>query len=856
MRKAWIILALLPVICFCQAPSSEDKKVTVLLTNISLEEAITIINISYGVQISYSDDVVPAQTMINLRIEDETLPQALEKLLKPYALTYKIVSGRRYVLQKIKPAITQTLRGTIVDVVTRAPIPGATVTLQNVSPLTGVTSDDRGDFRLINIPVGRHSIIISCIGYDPRTITGLLLTSGKELVMSIALSEATTSMNEIVVTGLKNDGIPGDGVAVTSSRTFSIEESKRFAGSLGDPARMASNYAGVTSASDDNNSLVVRGNTPRGILWRIDGIEVPNPNHFATEGSSSGVISVISPNMVSGVDFLTGAFPAQYGNALSAVFDVGLRNGNNEKREHSFQMGLTGIEASTEGPFKQYGSSYLVDCRYSILSILNKLGADLNSAGQYKDYQDVSFKLNFPTKRGGSFSMFGIGGKSKSTKSDTTVIDNYISNIGVLGLTYRDMINEKTSIQSSLSFSGTLISNFREVSGLSAGTIGTEESYSKSYFRVLVSVRRKITNRYFIEGGAIVSQLRYNFFLKTINPNNSAYPVIVNFNERDNDRTFITQGFIYARQYFSSRVFGFYGFHYMRFSLTDDQSLEPRVGLRYQTSDNSSLSFAYGKHSRIENLQYYLARDHQAGGNEVQINKNLGFTRADHIVLSYDHALAKYHRLKIEAYYQQLYNAPVQTDPSMIYSTINEDTGFITDSLINKGKGRNYGLEVSLDRSFNNGFYYLFNGTAFNSSFAVNDQLYKNTAYDGNYSVHALFGKEFELNKNSFGINVKITQAGGKRYVPIDLQKSIQEKRQIHDWDKAFDEQLPSYFRSDIQLVYKVNRPKYSFECRLDIQNVTNHKNAAWYFYDPVDESVKLQRQVGIVPLLSCRIDF
>ena len=334
--------------------------------------------------------------------------------------------------------------------------------------------------------------------------------------------------------------------------------------------------------------------------------------------------------------------------------------------------------------------------------------------------------------------------------------------------------------------------------------------------------------------------------------------MITNFSASEHGRSYIAQGFLYARQYFSSSLFGFYGFHFLRFGLTSDYSLEPRAGLRWQVSNNKTLSLAYGKHSRVENLQYYLARNHQAGGNEVQVNKNLGFTRAHHVVLSFEQALAFHHRLKVETYYQQLYNVPMQTDPAAIYSTLNEDTGFITDSLINKGSGRNYGVELSLEKSFSNNIYYLINGSLFQSRFALEHKPEMNTAYDGNYSIHLLGGKEFEVSskRNRLGLNMKVTQAGGRRYVPIDLAKSVAENRQVHLWDEAFSHQLPAYFRTDFQLVYKINRQRYAFEWRLDIQNLTNHKNAAFYYYDPSTQSIKLKNQVGIVPLLSCRVDF
>lgn len=844
---------------YAQPADVSEKKATIQVSNISLAEALTIMAISYGVQFSYSDDIVPTESIVSLDIRQENLTVTLEKLLTPFELTFKIVNRNRVVLRKTSGTLTQTIRGTVTDNVTHSPLPGATIIVASSDPVIGTTTDEHGKFRIDSVPIGRITLVVSSVGYDTRTLPGILLGSGKELVLHIALSESVTQMNEVVITAMKNNGIPGDGVAVTSSRTFSVEETKRFAGSMGDPARMASAFAGVTGGNDENNSLVVRGNSPRGILWRVEGVEIPNPNHFTTEGSSSGVVGVLSPNMISGVDFLTGAFPAQYGNALSAVFDISLREGNNEKREHSLQTGLSGLEVSTEGPFtREHPSSYLVNYRYSTLSVLDQLGFDLNEAGQYKDYQDLSFKVNYPTARAGTFSLFGIGGKSKSVRNNTSIIDNNSSDMGVLGLCYKHMMNEKTYLQGSLSYSGTKIFNAREVNDTDTGPFSVSESYSKFNTRALLSVRRKITNRYFAEAGAIVSQLDYNFYLRTIDPVNGSYPVVINFSERERGNTFIAQGFLYARQYFSQALFGFYGAHFIRFALTGDYSFEPRAGLRWDVSENRSFSLAYGKHGRIENLQYYLARDHQSGGNEIQINKDLGFTRANHLVFSYDETLSPSHRFKIETYYQQLYNAPVQTDPTSVYATLNEDSGFVTDSLINKGRGKNYGIELSLEKSFSHNFYYLINGAVFNSSFTIDNQPERNTAYAGNYSIHLLGGKEFEVNRrqNRVGVNLKITQTGGRRYVPIDLERSIEENRQVHNWSEAFEHQLPAYFRTDFQLVYKINRQRYSFEWRLDVQNLTNHRNAGWYYYDVAEQSVKLKKQIGIVPLLSCRIDF
>ncbi len=355
-----------------------------------------------------------------------------------------------------------------------------------------------------------------------------------------------------------------------------------------------------------------------------------------------------------------------------------------------------------------------------------------------------------------------------------------------------------------------------------------------------------------------MSKLNYDFFLRNINPGNSSYQIITNFSEEDHDYTTIAQAFLYARQYFSPKLFAFYGLHFLRFALTRDYSVEPRAGLRWLLTPEKSLSIAYGKHSRIENLQYYLARDHQSGGNEVQINRNLRFTRAHHVTVSYEQVLANAHKVKLETYYQQLYNAPVQTDPASIYTSINEDTGFVTDSLINNGNGKNYGIEASFERSFSNDLYYLANASVFQSTFSIPGQPEKNTSYNANYSVHFLAGKEFSLSndRRRFGVNLKISAAGGKRYIPIDLVKSIAERRQVYQWDAAFDKQLPNYFRTDFQFVYRVNRKRHTVEWRLDIQNLTHHRNDAYFYYDVASESIRLIRQVGLVPLLSCRFEF
>lgn len=847
-----IVLMLIPLLCHSQG--KDGKNVTIMLNDISLAEALTVLSISYDVSFSYSDDIIPSNQIITLAVQGEPLQDVLDKLLSPFGIGYK-VSRKRIILRKSGSSHVQTIRGTVTDQITGAPIPGVTIALAGTAPLMGASSNAEGEFRIERVPIGRVTLQASSVGYDSFVTPTQLLTTGKELVVDFQLRESITSMEAVVVEARKDDGIPANGLAVTSGRSFNVEDTKRFAGSLGDPARMATSFAGVTGASDECNSLIVRGNSPRGVLWRVEGIEIPNPNHFTTEGASSGVIGMLSPNMIETSDFLTGAFPAQYGNALSAVFDIHLRNGNNQKREHALQAGMLGIEATTEGPFtKNSNASYLLNYRFSSLSLLDKAGVELNEAAYYKKFQDLAFKVNVPLSARTNIALFGIGGQSPYNKEHTGYTEMRNSGLRVLGLTFNTRIRDNTVLNGTFSAAGTNISKHLQIERTPELMADFRENYDKSFIRQSLSVRRRISDNYFLESGIIYSLLNFDFYLANVDPLNT-YQTIVNFSQ--SGHTSITQGFLFARQYFAPDLFAYYGAHVIHFNLTDDYSLEPRTGVQWEVSDRDELNLAYGKHSKVENLQYYLARDHQTGGNEVQVNKDLGFTRSHHLVLSYERALSLATKLKVETYYQRLYNVPVQANPSAVYATINEDTGFITDTLLNNGKGTNYGLEVSLERNFKKNFYYLINGSLYQSLFTGLQEETMNTAYNGNYSAHLLAGKEFELRRGQrLGFNMKVTIAGGRRFVPIDLDKSIERGFTMYDWQAAFEQKLPEYFRADFQMVYRMNYSRHTIEWRLDIQNFTHHRNAAYYYFDLVSQDIKLKRQVGIIPMLTCKVEF
>ncbi len=308
---------------------------------------------------------------------------------------------------------TQTIRGVVLDKQAQFNLPSVNVVILNSNPLKGATTDANGKFKITDVMPGRYDLKVTYIGYKEIILPSIVVTSGKEIVLEIGLEENIATLSAVVVTANKKNETNNELTSV-SGRSFSMEEVNRYAGGRSDPSRLAANFAGVSSPDDSRNDIVIRGNSPSGVLWRIEGLNVPNPNHFSTIGTTGGPVSAINTNVLKNSDFFTSAFPSEYGNANAGVFDLNFRSGNSEKREHTFQLGaLTGLEAMTEGPInKEKGSSYLFAYRYSFTGFAQALGMNIGTTAT-PFYQDLSFKINSGYGKLGRFTLFGLGGKSK-----------------------------------------------------------------------------------------------------------------------------------------------------------------------------------------------------------------------------------------------------------------------------------------------------------------------------------------------------------------------------------------------------------------------------------------------------------
>jgi hypothetical protein len=671
-------------------------------------------------------------------------------------------------------------------------------------------------------------------------------------------------MDEVVITPGVEKNKPINEMATVSTRTFSVEETRKFAAAVNDPARMAQSFAGVVSTNDGNNAISIRGNAPVALLWRMEGVDIPNPNHFANVGTAGGGISILSSQLLTNSDFMTGAFSAEYGNALAGVFDLNLRKGNNEKPEYTVQASFLGTDVAAEGPFaKNYRGSYLINYRYSTLGILSRIG--VNVGGAVTNFQDLSYHLYLPAGKVGNFSLFGFGGLSdqnQKAKRDSLLWEEefqrydwrYYSNTGASGLKHNLALGSNTYVQSTLLLSGN--DGGYEQERLDEG-YRPQFSFKRNFInnRLTASsvVHHKLNARVNTRSGLYFNRYFFNLRQRGLNEETQVIETPLNAAGQATTWQAFTQWSFRASEQLTVQS----GVHVLYLAMNRTRSVEPRASVKYELSDKQSISLGYGLHSQMQPVGIYQAQVLQADGSQVQPNRQLGFNKAHHLVLGYDRALTDYLRLKAETYYQHLYNIAVKNDPTSPVSTLVVEEGYLTDPLVNQGRGRNYGVEVTVEQFTHNHFYFLLSTSLYDSKYRALDGIWRNTRFNGKHAISFTAGKEYLWRKNrTFGLNLRLIYAGGFRTTPIDIEKSrtLRETRFIESL--AFTEQLPDYFRTDLRVSVKRNLKKSTRTWSLDLQNATNHQNLGGQYFDPIAGEVKKWYQLPLLPVLSYRVEF
>lgn len=753
---------------------------------------------------------------------------------------------------------TSTIRGNVRDADTGLPLPNASVQLLPTGQ--GSNSGADGSFRFDQLPVGRYTLSVSFLGYETVTIPEILLESGKENIQQIKLNPAGKQLAEATVVSSRP-------VAFNSVQAITIEQTLRYASTYLDPARVATSFAGVAAAHDQANGLVIRGNSPNGMQWRLEGVEIVNPNHLSNAGTFSdrptqtgGGVNILSTQLLGNSNFLSGAFPAQYGNALSGIMDMNLRKGNDEKTEFVAQAGLIGLDVAAEGPFsKKSKASYLANYRYSFTGLLGAMGVDFG--GEVNRFQDLSFNINLPTTKSGTFTVFGLGGISSNTftaerdsalwefqKDGRDII--FKNKMGALGSTHGISVGRRSSWTTTIVASGLRLSRISyDIEGVDYSNRILTESDDQARSRG--SVSSVFTHR-FNERNRLKAGIYLTRQSDQVKPDGATGISKLT--------GLIMQPFVDWTYHLTPSLTTEIGVHALFSKLkyaslnSSSVSPEPRAAIKWQVTNSQQFSFSYGLHSQLQLPQVYMA---ELPTLAYSGNLELRPTKSHHFVLGYQKNFRKNSSLKLEAYFQELYDVAVSADAGSSFSTINLIETYVDQKLVNKGTGTNYGVEATYQKLLTDGYYVLLSGSVYSATYVGSDGIRRDSRFNGGHTFAFTGGKEFKTKRqNIWGINAKILLTGGFRDTPIDRAASNTENRTIYIQDQAFSIKMKEYFRPDLRIYWKKSKTRYSRTLALDLQNVLGTKNDAYRYFDTYQKQIVLQNQLGLIPVLSYRWEF
>jgi hypothetical protein len=898
-----IVLSML-LLTFSTQLNAQEVNYTFSVEKATIKTILNELKKKADINFIYNNEEISKCPPITLSVSNASLEEVLNKSLENTGLAFK-KEGNTIVIfpnrassvdEPVKNrGLTQTVRGVVLDADSKVPLIGATVAILSTNPMMGVAADENGKFRFENVPVGRIDLQLSYIGYEKKIIPNIVVNSGKEVVLQLDMQESVLAMEELVIMPEKEKGKALNEMSLIGARSISPEESNRFAGPFNDPSRIVSNYSGVASSQDGSNDIIVRGNSPKYLQWRLEGVQITNPNHFADQNAvSASGISALNNNLLDASDFYTGAFSPEYGDALSGIYDIKLRAGNNEKFEGSAAIGILGTDLTLEGPLKKgYDGSYLVNYRYSTVSLIRDLG--LVDVDGVPKFQDAAFKVQLPTRSMGIFSVFGLAGLSGSNLEDVAIIDGwtegdiprpqdvaaqdyetqtYLLNTGV---NHSLTLNERSFLKTTLAYSMDGIQddvfesklipisdaggNFLRDS-TTAKALNYKARLKQTVYRGAVSYHNKINAKNKIQIGTKYNLFTFDNNQSILQSRQNSRTNLLNFNENIST----LRNYFAWKHRFNEGISMVLGLHNMNVLYNNKSTIEPRVAFNWKLGTKNTLSAGYGNHSTMESIHNYFAKVEQEDGSVIEPNKNLDLLKAHHFVLGFERRFSQNVLGKVEVYYQDLYNLPVENNDTSFYATINEGLDYRYVDLVNKGTGKNYGIEFTLERFFANNYYYLLNGSVYNSTYKSLEGVERNTLYNGNYLVNVLVGKEYKKlgkKKNqTLGLNVKLFYGGGKRHIPLlrdsDGNLAVDpENNRYWDYEKAYEDRIEDIYQITLSTSYKWDKPKKTYELWFNLDNITDNRGRLSEYYDEEEpNSIGYTSQFGFFPNMMFRVYF
>jgi len=752
----------------------------------------------------------------------------------------------------------QNIQGQIVDQITLKYVAKAKIVLLfNGNSIDSLYTDSKGFFIFNNINVGKYDLLIDHLAYLPEIKTDVLLTSSRPKVIEVALQKKFKVLEEVTILPMQNRKQALNNMSTQSAISIDAKTARKIAGGLDDPIRVAANFAGINSnGSFSDNFISVRGNSPRALKYYFDGLELPNPTHFARIGSSGGTFTVFSLRLLGNSDFFSGAFPAEYSNSVGGIFDVNFKKGNSNNHEFALEVGTLGIDVSSEGPINaNKKSSYTTNFRYATIGLARLIGYPTQPT-----YTDFAFNLNFPIDDKSNLKIYSINGISdrlREAEKDVSLweegLDRYElslnSKLFSIGSTYSRYIGKNTlfKVAALTAYTNQQDNRIFLLYDLTEIPRGINE-YTTIPINLATSLKTSFRNL-LVKAGLSSNFVnhKYNYYA-TVDTIISEYP-----------KTETTGNIIQTKAYLQTKIalnknFNINaGINAIYQNINNETVIEPRIGLVFNAQKNKRFSVAYGKHSQFYEYSVYNFEDE---GNFP--NLNLKAIKAHHFGIAYNTQLLK-HTINIESFYQLLYDVPVE--PGGTFSLINLSELNELRTLVNQGKGKNYGIDFSIEKYITNSWYYNVNASYIKSLYTGGDNVWRSTEFDFNYNVKLLAGKDFEVGKrknkkNNLSLNATFSAIGGRPYTPVDLLASAKVQSTIYNESIAFSQREEGLLVLDFTVIYQTNKEKRSTFWTFQIKNLFSSADAVYREYDVVTRQEVIVASSSFFPVISYGLEF
>lgn len=749
--------------------------------------------------------------------------------------------------------ITQVLRGTVTDAGTGERLEAASILIDDEKFKGQVLSDSTGQYLFEALPIGRYNVQIQFLGYQPTIVNGLLVESGREAILDIQLKSDAMELERVVV---QSSRVAAPALSMLANYQISIDETQRLPAAFFDPARVAMLLPGITQSNDQANHLSIHGYSPNQILWQLEGSEIVNPNHLSNAGTftdrptlAGGGVNTLSAQMLNDTRILTGSFPVPYGNVSAGVLDMYFRPGNAREYLTTLQAGLIGFDASVEGPIsRKHEISFNTNIRYSFTGLLADMGVDFG--GESITYSDAAVHLRWPSKQYGTFTLFGLSGNSTNEFKGLENADDRVeqkeelnidfeNQVQVLGLTHSLPFGQKNYLwKTSVVASGLEASrNSTPIDEITTLRTETDE-LEQSKISLNTQIRRAFGPKHALIVGTQLVNHQFELNTNALETQSGEVSGVWL-------APFTQYEYLAGRWRFQS------GLRYNFFSFNNTQSVDPRLALRYNLSSTWSVAASYAHTSRIQAPQLYI----QAG------NENLELLKSHQFALQFRATRDNGTESGFKAFYHWLYDVPVSTDTSLHFSAINHFDEYVNFQLESTGVGRIFGLDFFSRSLSKSGWYSAINMSIFRSEYRNPQGNFERGRFDIGYQANVVLGKEIRFARKSnrtriLGIYTSVISQKGLRDQPLDLAASEAANQTVFNPSLGFSEQRNGYARLDFRIYWKNNKPKYNTTVALDIQNMLSQENESFMYWDRVQQASVRERQLGLIPNLSYKIEF